>query len=311
MGSFLRSVGTGLSLILVVLIGMLLVSGVSAQPIPGLATISPDFAISANPLNQTLQAGSSATSQVILTSIDGFTGTIDLTTSPPPLCISCPGWGVSPSSVNLTPGGTVQSTLTFSSTLGTPPRVWIVTVTGSSGTLSHSVNVAFTVVQPVRTPDFSLTANPDNLTIVAGSPGTSTVSVTSLNSFNGTVDLQTSPSPLCPSPYCTTWTINPSRVVLAPNSTAKAILTIYAGTGATGLSGSIAVSGTSGSLSHAVVVSFTIILSDPNGAVTLPVDKLAILAPYLVFALTIVGVGLASTYLRGVLRKKKPIRPSR
>jgi len=35
---------------------------------------------------------------------------------------------------------------------------------------------------------------------------------------------------LFPSPYCTTWSISPSSVSLAPNSTAKAILTVYAGT---------------------------------------------------------------------------------
>ncbi len=217
----------------------------------------PDFTISANPSSQNLPAGDTARSQIVLTSLNGFSGTIDLATSPPPLCVSCPSWEVGPSSVNLQAGGTAFSTLAFYSTTGTPPRSWVVTVTGTSGSLSHSVDVAFTVVSS-GSADFSMTANPNSLTISAGSTGTSTIIVTSLSGFNGTVNLYTSPSPLCPSPYCTTWGVSPSSVSLAPNSTAKATLTIYAGTGASGLSGNVTVYGTSGSLSHSVVVSFKI-----------------------------------------------------
>src|SRR6266581_3054682 len=215
----------------------------------------PDFTISANPSSQTLPAGDTAKSQIVLMSLNGFSGTIDLATSPPPLCVSCPSWGVSPSSVNLQAGGTAFSTLAFYSTTGTPPRSWVVTVTGTSGSLSHSVDVAFTVVSS-GSADFSMTANPNSLTISAGSTGTSTIIVTSLSGFNGTVNLYTSPSPLCPSPQCNYWTINPTRVDLTPNSTAKATLTIYAGT--LWGSGNVTVYGTSGNLSHSVVVSFKV-----------------------------------------------------
>ena len=220
------------------------------------ASTPPDFTISANPTNQTVPAGSSATSQIILSSINGLSGTISLTTSPPPLCPSCPGWSINPSSVTLSPGGTAASTLTFYTYAGGPGSTWVVGVTGASGSLSHSVSVAFTIVPFGSTPDFAMTANPNSLTIPAGSSGTSTIVVTSLNGFNGTVNLYTSPSPLCPSPQCSYWTIHPTSVDLAPNSTAKATLTIYAGTLAG--SGDVTVYGTSGNLSHSVVVSFKV-----------------------------------------------------
>ncbi|TMI56031.1 hypothetical protein E6H15_02085 [Candidatus Bathyarchaeota archaeon] len=221
-----------------------------------MASSPPDFTISANPTNQTVPAGSTAKSQIVLSSVNGFGGTISLTTSPPPLCVSCPGWTINPSSVTLSPGGTVASTLTFYTYAGSPASTWVVSVTGTSGSLSHSVSVAFTIVQSGSTSDFSMTANPNSLTIPAGSSGTSTIVVASLNGFNGTVNLYTSPSPLCPSLQCSYWTISPTRVDLTPNSTAKATLTMYAGT--LGGSGNVTVYGTSGNLSHSVVVSFKV-----------------------------------------------------
>src|SRR5205809_7016360 len=190
----------------------------------------PDFTISANPTNQTVPAGSTAKSQIILSSINGFSGTISLTTSPPPLCVSCPGWSINPSSVTLSPGGTAVSTLTFYTYAGSPGSTWVVSVTGTSGSLSHSASVTFTIVPSGSTSDFAMTANPNSLAIPAGSSGTSTIVVASLNGFNGTVNLYTSPSPLCPSPQCSHWTINPTSVDLTPKSTAKATLTIYAAT---------------------------------------------------------------------------------
>src|SRR5438309_3653092 len=106
----------------------------------------PDFTISANPSSQTVIVGTTAKSQIALTSINSFNGTVKLTTSPAPLCVSCPNWGISPSSVDLSPGGTATSILAFYTTTGTPPTKWVVTVTGTSGSISHSVDVTFTVV---------------------------------------------------------------------------------------------------------------------------------------------------------------------
>src|SRR6184192_3048812 len=64
------------------------------------------------------------------------------------------------------------------------------------------------------TPDFTMSANPDTLSIPAGSSGTSTITLVSIDGFNGSVSLS-APSPLCPSPQCTTWEISPSNVIVA------------------------------------------------------------------------------------------------
>src|SRR5438309_1174685 len=233
----------------------------------------PDFTISANPSNQTVVAGSTGKSQIILASINSFNGTVKLTTSPAPLCISCPGWSISPSSVDLSPGGTATSILTFYTTTGTPPTKWVVTVTGASGSMSHSVDVAFIVVASTPAPDFTMTANPSSLSIPAGTTGKSAITLTSLNGFSGTVNLYTSPSPLCPSPQCSTWSIDPTSVNLSPDLTATATLSIFGGT--QGSFGNVTAYGNSGSLSDSVIVSFkispspdfTIIISPSSQAV--------------------------------------------
>src|SRR5207249_5804350 len=79
-------------------------------------------------------------------------------------------------------------------------------------------------------PEFTVTANPSSLTINPGATGTSTIALTSLNGFSGTVSLSTSPSPTCPSPNCSTWSINPTSVTLSPNGTASSTFTVTAGT---------------------------------------------------------------------------------
>src|SRR5256884_3417705 len=230
------------------------------------ASGSPDFTISADPSSQTVVAGNTRKSQIILTSINSFNGTVKLTTSPAPLCVSCPNWGVSPSSVDLSPGGTATSILAFYTTTGTPPTKWVVTVTGTSGSLSHSVDVTFTVVSSAPAPDFTMTANPSSLNIPAGTTGKSTIVLTSLNGFSGTVNLYASPSPLCPSPACSTWSIDPTSVNLVPNGIATATLSIFGGT--QGGYGNVTVYGNSGSLSHSVTVSFKITPS-PDFTITL------------------------------------------
>src|SRR3989475_5013323 len=231
----------------------------------------PDFTISANPSSQTVVAGNTGKSQIIVTSINSFNGTVKLTTSPAPLCVSCPNCGTSPSSVDLPPGGSATSILTFYTTTGTPPTTWVVTVTGTSGSMSHSVNVTFTVVSSTPVPDFTMTANPSSLNISAGTTGKSTITLTSLNGFSGTVNLYTSPSTLCPSPACSTWSIDQTIVILVPNGISTATLSIFRGT--QGGYGNVTVYGNSGSLSHSVIASFKISPS-PDFTITLSPSSL-------------------------------------
>jgi len=121
----------------------------------------PDFTVSANPTSVAVNARSLGTSTITVTGLGGFAGVVNLSTN----STFC---SVTPSS--LTGSGNSVLSCTFSSA-----GLVQVAVTGTSGSLSHSATVTFTVQ------DFTIAANPTTVTDLAGSPGTSTVTVTGLN----------------------------------------------------------------------------------------------------------------------------------
>src|SRR5216117_1819241 len=100
----------------------------------------PDFSIAANPASVSFIPGQSATSTISLQSTGGFTGSVALTTASSPAGVtgSC-----SPSTVS----GSQTSTCTLT---GTTAGSYAVTVTGTSGSLTHttSISVAVTTTPP-------------------------------------------------------------------------------------------------------------------------------------------------------------------
>lgn len=102
--------------------------------------IVPDFSISADsPI--TVPVGSSATSSVKITSIDTFSSAVGLTSSGPL------GFDDSfnPSSVTPPSDGSASSTLTINLEPSVVPGTYSVTVTGTSGALTHSTTVTANV----------------------------------------------------------------------------------------------------------------------------------------------------------------------
>jgi uncharacterized membrane protein len=83
---------------------------------------------------------------------------------------------------------------TFSSST---PGDYFVTITGTSGSLSHTTTLAVTVAV-VGTADFAISASYSSLNIQAGNSGTAKITVSPNNGFTGTVTLSTSVSPSGP-----------------------------------------------------------------------------------------------------------------
>src|SRR6266699_435009 len=134
-----------------------------------------DFSLTTNPSSQSLiLAGSSTTSTVTVASLNGFSGTVSLTSSSG-LVVSL--W---PNSLTISSGGSATSTLSISAG-GATPSTYTVTVGGTGGGLSHSATVTVSVGG-----DFGISASPTSLSISHGSSGTSTLTLTSLNGFAGT-----------------------------------------------------------------------------------------------------------------------------
>src|SRR3989441_1269739 len=106
----------------------------------------PDFGISATPASLSIQIGSSGTSTITLTSLNGFAGTIALSTSIAcsGLCLIYPTASLNPTSVTLTSGGSGMSTLTVATSVLTTPGTYTITITATSGSITHTVTVTVT-----------------------------------------------------------------------------------------------------------------------------------------------------------------------
>jgi fibronectin type 3 domain-containing protein len=113
----------------------------SAPPPP------PNFGISASPVSLSIHIGSSGTSTITLTSLNGFAGTIGLSTSIAcsGVCVVYPTASLNPTSVTLSAGGTGASTLTVSTSVLTTPGTYTVTITATSGSITHTVTVTVQV----------------------------------------------------------------------------------------------------------------------------------------------------------------------
>src|SRR5437660_2401835 len=114
---------------------------VTAPPPPG------DFSISASPASLHIVCGSSSSSGITLTSLNGLSGTASLSASisSSGLVLFWPTVSVSPTSVTLPSAGTATSTLTVSTSALTTPGTYTVTVTATIGSITHSVDVTVLV----------------------------------------------------------------------------------------------------------------------------------------------------------------------
>src|SRR3989442_6080682 len=117
----------------------------------------PDFSISSNPNSMTVQQGSSVISTITLTSLNGFSGPLTLSTNAQSSGLA---WSLKPTAVTLTSGATVTSVLTVNASTTGPtgayqPRgyeavasqvgPYQAVVTATNGTLTHTATVTVNV----------------------------------------------------------------------------------------------------------------------------------------------------------------------
>jgi uncharacterized membrane protein len=200
----------------------------------------PDFSLSASPTAVTVNVGATATSTVAAAQVNGFLmGTVALTSAVSPASLTC---SLSPTSIAL--GTTQTSTLSCSSpTVGT----YTVTITGTSGSLTHTAAVTYTVQ------DFSISATSPT-SVPTTSTATSTITIAGLNGFNGAVSLtDTVQSPL-------SCTVLPPTLAGSGTATLSCSSTIQGAFTAT-------IAGTSGSLSHSATATFTFVTA-PDFTIT-------------------------------------------
>ncbi len=160
-----------------------------------------DFGIRASPTFVTLPYAGVGSSTIIMTSLNGFSGTVALRAMTIGVVYPIPVnlLTLSPGQVTLPSFSSANATLTFSN-LGQalPPGFYSVNVNGTSGSASHSTIVTFDVLPPP--PDFQLllSISPGSNMVVAGGTTTIGVQLTSFSYpyFNGNVTLTDQVSPI-------------------------------------------------------------------------------------------------------------------
>src|ERR1043166_540192 len=106
---------------------------------------SPDFSVSVTPTSRTVAQGGGTTYAVAVTPLNGFTGQVTLGVTGLP---SNAASGFQPASVNITDANPQSSTLTVSTSSGTPTGSSTLDLSAASGQLSHTTQAALNVVSP-------------------------------------------------------------------------------------------------------------------------------------------------------------------
>lgn len=208
----------------------------------------PNFQLSATGFSPTpVAAGSSATSTATITPLNGFTGTVTLSCAGLPVGVSC---SFNPASIS---SGSGTSTLTVTTTSSLAGGSYPITVSGVSGTISHSGALTLTVTSGT-TPDFQISATTASpATVAPGGSASSTVTLAALNGFNSAVALT------CNSGTSgVTCGLNPASLTLSGTSNGTSTLSINTTAAAALGVSSVTITGTSGSDVHSTSVTVTI-----------------------------------------------------
>jgi len=210
--------------------------GLTSQPATRTITV-PDFSLSAAPASQTVLPGGSTSFTATVTAGTGFSGTVSFSVSGLP----------SGATASFNPGSVTTSgstTLSVSTGAATPGGSYPLTITGTSGPLTHSVNVTLVV-----NGDFSIAVTPASTTINRAGSATYTVTITAGQGFSGMVNLSVSGLPkFANSKFNPTPIVNSGTSVLTVNTNRNVAIGTY----------TLTITGTSGSRVHSANVSLIV-----------------------------------------------------
>ncbi len=199
----------------------------------------PDFSLAATPSSRTLDAGTAATYTVGIGSLNGFTGDVSLSLTGLPAAVG--NRGFAPASVNT--AGNAQ--LTVSTLTSAPAGTYPLTITGSSGGVTHSATVTLTV----NPRDFALSVSPVSVTVTRGQTASYTMSTSAVGGFTGPVSLSSSGAPSGSTP---SFSVNP---VAVPGSS---MFRVKTGSFTPRGTYTLRITGVNGSLSHQITVTLVV-----------------------------------------------------
>ncbi|MBZ5523559.1 MAG: hypothetical protein LAP21_15100 [Acidobacteriia bacterium] len=213
-------------------------------PVTLVVTGPQNFSLSVTPGAQSAAPGQSAVYSVTVNPANGYTGTVNLSTSPLPAGTTAT---FAPASV---PAGG-SSTLTISVAAGAVSGVYPITITGSDTvsvpnlTNSTSVNLLIS--------DFAVSATPASLTVPQNNSGNYAVSVAAISGYSGTVNLT-----LSGQPAGVTGVFTPASITGSGSST----LAVSVGSAVPAGSYPLIITGSDGVTTHTAAVTLVVVAAD-------------------------------------------------
>jgi len=201
------------------------------------APVTPNFSLSASPASQSVVQGASTSYTVTITPSGGFTGSVTLSASGLPAGAAA-SFAPNPA--------TSTSTMSVTTSSTTPTGSYPLTITGTSGTLSHTASVTL-IVTAAATPNFTLSASPSSQTVTQGASTSYTVTITPSGGFTGSVTFSASGLPAG------------ATASFAPNpATSTSSMTVTTATTTPAGSYPLTITGVSGTLSHTASVTLVV-----------------------------------------------------
>jgi subtilase family serine protease len=196
-------------------------------------TSAPNFIVLPTPNTMFVASGSSGTSTITITPVNGFSGSVTLSASGLPKGVTA-AFRTNPA--------TSSSTLTLTASAKATTGTATVTIIGTSGNLTNGIPISLTVAKP----SFTLTASTSTVILEPGSSGTSAITVTPANTFSGNVTFSLSKLP------------DGVTAAFSPNpATTSSVLTLTATNTAAPKTSTVTITGTSGSLRATTKITVT------------------------------------------------------
>ncbi|MDQ2943845.1 MAG: hypothetical protein M3R21_09295 [Candidatus Dormibacteraeota bacterium] len=205
-----------------------------------------DFSLAATPASQSVVQGSSTSYTVNITRTGGFTSEVTFSLSPLPTGAA--------GTFNPTTASGASSALNVTTASSTPTGTYPLTITGTSGTLTHTASATL-VVTTAPAANFTISATPASRSIMQGQTTSYTIAITRTGGFIGAVGLTVSGLGAG-----ATASFNPTSTT-GNTSTLTITTTAAAATGTFALT----ITGTSGSITRTAGVTLVVAAGCTNG----------------------------------------------
>src|SRR5437660_3501785 len=159
-----------------------LATALSSKPTPRPG----DFTLSSSQASLNIGQGSSGTATLTVTSINSYNNITWLSVALPSNATNALTASLNPGIVTPPAKGGANSTLTVAASSNAPTGIYPITVTGTSGPKTHSIQLTLTVLAG---PGFTLAAHPYFIHRARGGANTTPISVTRLDGFTGIDDM--------------------------------------------------------------------------------------------------------------------------